>query len=32
MLKGLLFLGLLGALIYVGTGTLFDIFFGGKKK
>ncbi len=28
----LLVLGLIGAIIYVGTGILFDIFFGGKDK
>jgi hypothetical protein len=26
----LIVLGLVGAIIYVGTGILFDIFFGGK--
>ena len=26
----LIVLGLVGAFIYVGTGILFDIFFGGK--
>jgi len=29
-METLIVLGLVGAIIYVGTGLLFDMFFGGK--